>query len=188
MDSIRPDVLQYYQAKGILISEDRDQFSTDIDKCLKHIRGSKQLEAAWNSKLGLLGELGSCPIDVALFGGLGGRVDQAFSQIHHLYAIAKQGRDLWNGDLFLITPEGIAFVLEKGANTIHAPVGPKFFTENVGIIPIGKPCRISTRGLEWDVTDWPTEFGTQISTSNHIRAQTIDVECTESVLLTLEYS
>ena len=90
------------------------------------------------------------------------------------------------GDLYLITAESIMFLLEKGKNTIHAPVGPKHFAENIGIIPIGRPSVITTHGLEWDVTDWSTEFGTQMSTSNHIRAETVEVETSERVLFTLE--
>ena len=78
------------------------------------------------------------------------------------------------------------FLLEKGQNKIHAPVGSAQFTENVGIIPIGRPSIITTHGLEWDVTDWSTEFGTQMSTSNHIKAEIVEVDTSERVLFTLE--
>lgn len=90
------------------------------------------------------------------------------------------------GDLYLITAESIMFLLEKGKNMIYTPVGAKHFTENIGIIPIGRPSVITTHGLEWDVTDWSTEFGTQMSTSNHIRAEMVEVETSERVLFTLE--
>lgn len=90
------------------------------------------------------------------------------------------------GDLYLITAESVMFLLEKGKNRFHAPVGPRHFTENVGIIPIGRPSIITTHGLEWDVTDWTTEFGAQMSTSNHIRAEIVEVEISERVLFTLE--
>ena len=78
------------------------------------------------------------------------------------------------------------FLLEKGQNRIEAPVGPGRFTENVGIIPIGRPSIITTHGFEWNVKDWRTEFGYQMSTSNHIRAKTVEVEASERVLFTLE--
>ena len=124
-------------------------------------------------------------LDIAVFGGLGGRADQAFSQLHHLYTIAQGSLSLI-GELYLITAESVIFLLKKGQNSIPAPVGTGFFTENVGIIPIGRPSIITTRGLEWDVEHWSTEFGTQMSTSNHIKADTVEIETTERVLFTLE--
>lgn len=179
MDSIRPEVSQYYEAKGVNIVKQVDQYSTDITKCMFHSRDRifTHVDHDENSQ-----------IDIAIFGGLGGRADQAFSQLHHLYAIPNQSAIQWKGDIYLITPESLMFVLEKGLNRIHAPVGSHSFTENVGIIPIARPAHITTRGLEWDVTDWYTEFGGQISTSNHIKAGVVEIECTERVLFTLEYA
>lgn len=127
-------------------------------------------------------------VDVALFGGLGGRADQAFSQLHHLYTLSNEKSSPWDGDIYLITTESIIFLLEKGLNKIYAPLGTHFFTENVGIIPIGRPSIITTHGLEWDVTEWPTEFGGQISTSNHIKEKIIEIETLERVLFTLEFA
>lgn len=124
-------------------------------------------------------------MDVAIFGSLGGRADQAFSQLHHLY-ICSQHVSTRIGDLYLVTAESVMFLLKKGKNRIRTPVGPGYFTENVGIIPIGRPSIITTHGFEWDVKDWSTEFGTQMSTSNHIRADFAEVETSERVLFTLE--
>lgn len=124
-------------------------------------------------------------MDVAIFGSLGGRADQAFSQLHHLYTCSQDVPSMI-GDLYLITAESVMFLMEKGKNKIHAPVGPSHFTENIGIIPIGRSSIITTHGLEWDVEDWTTEFGAQMSTSNHIRAEIVEVETSERVLFTLE--
>ena len=187
LDSIRPEIQKYYEAKGVEIIKDPDQYSTDMAKSLRYIRERSRLF------LGLEETPPSIPsgpqesrLDIAIFGGLDGRADQAFSQLHHLYAEANQEPTASVGDLYLITKESIIFLLEKGLNKIYAPVAPGFFAENVGIIPIGKPSIITTRGLEWDVTDWPTEFGTQISTSNHIKADVVEVETTERIIFTLE--
>ena len=78
------------------------------------------------------------------------------------------------------------FVLRKGLHKIYTPVRPGMLTPNIGIIPIGRPSVITTEGLEWDVKHWPTEFGKQISTSNHIKADTVMIETTEPVLFTME--
>lgn len=157
-----------------------------------------------------------------VLGGLGGRVDQAFSQIHHLYTASTSSppaADRPPGDLYLISEESITFLLQTGLNTILTPggsllekqsrriaasrreahrdsatestvaldEGPELYlSENVGIIPVGGCAVIDTKGLEWDVHDWKTEFGGQVSTSNHIRAESIEVKTTMPVLFTME--
>jgi thiamine pyrophosphokinase len=187
LDSVRPGVLEYYWGKGVKIFKDTDQDSTDLMKCLKSVTESEMLETAVKQRVPDHPEPFDLEIDIVLLGGLGGRADQAFSQLHYLYITANPSPNIWAKDVYLITTESVIFVLEKGLNRIYAPVKPTVFTENVGIIPIGRPSVITTRGLEWDVTEWPTEFGGQMSTSNHIKAEVIEVESTERVLFTLEY-
>ena len=169
---------EHYRRQDVKIVKDPDQYSTDLTKCLKYI--ADQIAV-------IEGEYESSPkeMDAAIFGGLGGRADQAFSQLHHLYTCSQDLSSVI-GDLYLITAESVVFLLQKGKNRVYAPVGPRHFTENVGIIPVGRPSVITTHGLEWDVTDWSTEFGTQMSTSNHIRAEIVEVETSERVLFTLE--
>lgn len=108
------------------------------------------------------------------------------------------------GDIYLVSEESISFVLQRGKNIIHTPKARQrpqphqdaasrdeneekyLLEENVGILPIAGPASITTSGLEWDVRDWRTEVGGQISTSNHIRAEVVSVETTEPVLFTAE--
>lgn len=253
LDSITSQVRSHYEALGVPIVEDGDQYSTDFTKCLKFLRrwageiiegrflpsftasasgsGSGSVsgvtstgptpgnENSQNSRIG-------SNLDILILGGLGGRVDQAFSQIHHLYYMTQRldtesesesesesqgGRGI--GKLYLISEESITFILKRGRNVIHVP-GTRYqsqfdqskpaqeakpaqegrqdeertyLQENIGIIPITGPTRITTRGFEWDVTDWATEIGGQLSTSNHIRAETVEVQCDEAaVLFTVE--
>ena len=187
LDSIRPDVRDYFAGIGVNILLDADQYSTDLTKCLRYIHEEGRTSTEFRGE-GNGPNAGSQKeyLDIAIFGGLGGRADQAFSQLHHLYVSAHKEPTVSKGDLYLITPESVVFLLEKGLNKIHTPLGTGFFKENVGIIPVAKPSVITTRGLEWDVTDWPTEFGIQISTSNHIKSGIVEVETTERVLFTLE--
>lgn len=171
---------EHYRSQDVKIIKDPDQYSTDLTKCLKYIR-DRIIERETDYESPRRG------VDVAIFGSLGGRADQAFSQLHHLYSCSQDASSTI-GDLYLVTAESVMFLLEKGKNRIHTPIGPGYFTENVGIIPIGRPSIITTHGFEWDVTDWSTEFGAQISTSNHIRAEIVEVETSERVLFTLEIS
>jgi thiamine pyrophosphokinase len=68
-----------------------------------------------------------------------------------------------------------------------AKVKEDVFGKYVGILPIGVTSKITTKGLEWDVTDWETRFGGQVSTSNHVLPETkvVEVETTREVLFTI---
>lgn len=203
MDSVRPEVCDFFRkGNGVDFVEEKDQSSTDFMKSLRYINNLAAagggLEMRWlEMKYRVNGESEEAfrykvrqrrmpRQDVVVMGGLGGRADQAFSQLHHLYTASQDPSLSTLGQIYLVTPESIIFLLEKGLNRISTPIGPGRFTENVGIIPIARPSVITTQGLRWDVTDWPTEFGGQISTSNHIQRKFVEVETTERVLFTLE--
>lgn len=184
MDSIRPEVEKHYRELGTQIIKDPDQYSTDLKKCLKHISEQAISASTKGQKIShKSGTLESHASEVILIGGLGGRADQAFSLLHQLYRNYEDR--LSDYDLYLIIPESIIFLLEKGDNTVYTPIGAGLLTKYVGIIPIGRPSVISTQGLEWDVKDWHTEFGTQVSTSNHVVNDMVKVHTTERVLFTI---
>lgn len=162
-------------------------------------------------------------------------MDQAFSQVHHLYMMTQTQRAIREnetntsgsgarpaagGNLYLVSEESITFIIQTGKNTIHTPATKRaditiasasdvresprkrkrgqeqeqeqkpepeyFFEENIGIIPLSSPAKITTHGFEWDVENWHTEIGGQISTSNHIRADKVEVETSVPVLFTVE--
>lgn len=165
---------EYYRQRGSQIIKDADQESTDFMKCLK----------LTSSRAGEIIAGSTRRLDIVVLGGLGGRVDQGLSQLHHLY-MASTDSLLRIGRIILLTSRSITFLLQKGLNKVHTPPG-KGLAGNVGILPIGRPAIISTRGLEWDVLDWRTEFGGQISTSNHIKSDVIEVQTTEEVVFTIE--
>ena len=224
LDSITPDTRSHYANLGVHIIEDEDQYSTDFTKCLNYLRAhvGKFLSPCTSSsesavsksegeerKEGEEEEEGG-ELDVLILGGLGGRVDQAFSQIHHLYSMTQSysasssssgGHSTSNqegtgkiGNLYLISEESITFILRPGRNTIQTPGTNRpgvssaeyLLEENVGIIPLLGPARITTSGFQWDVVDWKTEIGGQLSTSNHIRSEVVTVESLMPVLFTLE--
>lgn len=161
LDSITVEAEQHYKAKGVPFAKDPDQYSTDFTKSLKWMRQQ------WDQRKGSNEDL-----DVIVMGGLGGRVDQGFSQIQHLYMVLQQP-ELLRGALYLLSEQSLSFVLAEGQNELH--VNDVTFTENVGIIPILGLSHITTSGLEWDVEDWPTQFGGQVSTSNHIKSDLVKI-------------
>ncbi|KAB8225062.1 thiamine pyrophosphokinase [Aspergillus novoparasiticus] len=226
LDSISPDTRTHYANLGVRIIHDEDQYSTDFTKCLNYLRAhvgeflssstssesSSGPSVSRSEKVKKEEEEGR-ELDVLILGGLGGRVDQAFSQIHHLYSMTQSyssssstitssgGHSTSNpgkagkiGNLYLISEESITFILRPGLNTIQTPgtnrpgvsTAEYLLEENVGIIPLLGPARITTSGFQWDVVDWRTEIGGQLSTSNHIRSEVVTVESVMPVLFTLE--
>jgi thiamine pyrophosphokinase len=172
LDSLTTETEEYYRAKNVQIVKDPEQYSTDFTKALLWIRDTVQEQ----DEDGIM--------DVVVLGGLGGRVDQGFSQIHHLY-LASSDPALLKGRMYLLSEQSLSFVLEDGKNVVHVEGG--YFEENAGIIPVMGPSTITISGFEWDVTDWLTEFGGQMSTSNHISSDKLEISFNgKKPLFTLE--
>ena len=157
---------KYYAAEGVQISQDPDQYSTDFEKGLKKLKSE-----------------GPKPQDIIILGTLAGRVDHGLGMLHEM--LREQTRDS-SVRLWLFSETGISFLLNPGRNFIQTPLKSGLITPNVGIIPIFGPAKISTKGLEWDVSEWETAMGHQVSTSNHIVADEVEVETNHNVLFTIE--
>lgn len=181
LDSLSEESRSFFTTKpaDCTIIRDSDQYSTDFAKAVKFVR------MAYPRR------------DIVCMGGLGGRVDQGLSQIHHLY-LFQTSPTYADGKMFLLSGESLSFLLKAGKHRIHvrepdATVGDfvrmsgEPFAKYVGIIPVKEPSVITTKGLEWDVENWPTEFGGQMSTSNHLLPETkvVEVETTKDVLFTI---
>lgn len=151
--------------------EDSDQYSTDFGKAITWIR--KEYPPG---------------MDIVALGGIGGRVDQGLSQLHHLY-LFQTDPAYANGRLYLLSGSSLTFLLKAGTHHIRVREEGEddVFGKYVGIIPLKEPSRISTKGLEWDVDDWETQIGGRLSTSNHVLPETtvVHVETTRDVLFTI---
>ncbi|CAK7217598.1 thiamine pyrophosphokinase [Sporothrix bragantina] len=179
LDSLLPPARQYFETEeaghATEVVHDSDQYSTDFTKAVKLVRDRV------------------AGVDVVALGGLGGRVDQGVSQLHHLYLFDEPRREIFSGAYrmdwsddkgphgrtFLLTSDSLTFLLLPGHHRIHVreKLGDEeVFAKHIGILPMQGPSVITTKGLEWDITDWPTEFGGQMSTSNHVLPETLVVE------------
>ncbi|OAA69126.1 Thiamin pyrophosphokinase, eukaryotic [Cordyceps fumosorosea ARSEF 2679] len=172
LDSLSPTVRDFYssQPQPAQVIHDRDQESSDFGKSVKWIRDSYKM-------------------DIVALGGIGGRVDQGVSQLHHLY-LFQPGPGYDAGRIFLLSGSSLTFLLKAGRHRIHVREEDgeqDVFAKHVGILPLREPSRITTRGLEWDVTDWLSQIGGSLSTSNHILPDTkqVDIETTKDVLFTV---
>lgn len=150
---------------------DTDQESTDFGKAINWIR--KEYPPG---------------VDIVALGGIGGRVDQGLSQLHHLYLFQKDPKYA-SGRLFLLSGSSLTFLLKPGTHSVQVREDGEedAFGKYVGILPLKEMAHISTKGLEWDVTDWETEVGGRLSTSNHILpdTQTVEITTDKDVLFTI---
>ena len=167
LDSLRAEVQEYYTSVGVEVVHDPDQDSTDFGKCLDYIQ--KHYKPPSNT--------------IFVYNALGGRVDHSFHSIHQLHlAISQESSQ--QRKTFLLSEEGITFLLAKGENKINLP--KKVFGPACGVIPVGGSSMITTSGLVWDVADWETRFGGNVSTSNILKEEVVRVFTTEPVLFTVE--
>jgi thiamine pyrophosphokinase len=165
---LRDDVRDYYAAQDVAVVRDRDQYSTDFGKCMQNI--SSRLTSATIQ-------------DVLVLGTLGGRVDQGLGLLHEMIREETKHPNL---RLWLFSESSLSFVLRSRQNALRGLVESGCFTENVGLVPIWGPAVISTEGLEWDVREWETHMGGQVSTSNHVKADEVRVETSAPILFTIE--
>lgn len=171
LDSLTPTVRDFYslQPQPARVIQDKDQESTDFGKAVNWIRQDHQT-------------------DIVALGGIGGRLDQGISQLHQLY-MYQPGPEYENGRIYLLSGSSLTFLLKPGKHFIHVREDGEqdAFAKYVGIIPLQEPSHISTKGLEWDVTDWYTMIGGKLSTSNHVLPDTrcVEVETTKAVLFTI---
>jgi thiamine pyrophosphokinase len=119
-----------------------------------------------------------------VLGSVGGRVDQGIGLLHELYR--EQKFDHPRLRFWFFSESSITLLLWPGTTRIQTPLKDGLITPNVGILPLYGKAVITTRGLEWDVEDWTTEMGGQISTSNHIVADHIEITTDVHVLFTVE--
>ncbi|KAG0284686.1 hypothetical protein BGZ98_005827 [Dissophora globulifera] len=118
-------------------------------------------------------------LDMVALGGTGGRFDQSMSSIHHLYILNRERRAA------LVSNESIVVVLGPGKHEITCNLeieGP-----TCGVIPVGSSeATLTLTGFQWDVENWKTSFGTQLSTSNGLIGPNLTIETTAPVVWTTE--
>jgi len=167
LDSLSDHTRACFTKLGVEVTQDPDQYSTDfgkaISKVLAHNPGTR---------------------DLLVLGSVGGRVDQGIGLLHELYREQKFRNP--SVRFWLFSEASVSVVLGAGTTVLRTPLAQGLITRNIGILPVYGPAAISTKGLEWDVQDWETEMGGQVSSSNHIVADQISVTTNREVLFTVE--
>ncbi|KAL1648322.1 thiamine pyrophosphokinase [Didymella pomorum] len=168
LDSLRDDVRAYYESHGVEVLRDGDQYSTDFGKTMSKI-SARDNEASQK--------------DVLILGTLAGRVDQGLGLLHEM---TREETKHPNLRLWLFSESSLSIILRSKRTVVRNLVTSGFFTENLGLVPVYGPATISTAGLEWDVKDWFTQIGGHVSTSNHVKADEVEVETDGPILFTIE--
>ncbi|XP_077226368.1 thiamine pyrophosphokinase 1-like [Tasmannia lanceolata] len=166
MDSIRPEVQEFYSNLGTKIVDDsHDQDTTDLHKCVAYIRDSTP-------------DLEKSNLSILVAGALGGRFDHEVGNINVLYLFS-------NIRMVLLSDDCLIQLLPK---THHHEIHIQSSVEgpHCGLVPFGAPsASTSTTGLQWDLTDMEMRFGELISTSNIVREEKITVRSDSNLLWTI---
>ncbi|KAI8078839.1 thiamine pyrophosphokinase [Halteromyces radiatus] len=166
LDSIRPEVQSYYASKNVPITKISDENSTDFMKCVELLKEKeKQLNQVF---------------DIVATPALGGRFDQTIANINMLYFM----KDQIERKVILLSDENLTVLLDKGKHHIHCMnelEGP-----TCGIMPIGAPATMTTKGLKWNLDNHTCYFGGMVSTSNAIDSNLIEIETDSPLVWTIE--
>ncbi|KAF4539415.1 putative thiamine pyrophosphokinase protein [Lasiodiplodia theobromae] len=190
LDSINPDVRAYYETLGVPVTRERDQECTDFGKAIRKIASVTKITTDDVSSASEADDASSSSSyrEILVICTLAGRVDQGLRLVYDLLQIQRAARSPTR--LWLFSEASVSWVLPPGESRIvldgSSGVGGKYFTANVGILPAYGPAVISTTGLEWDVTDWPTSVHGALSTSNHVKSKIVTVKTDVDVLFTIE--
>jgi thiamine pyrophosphokinase len=166
MDSIRPEVMEYYSNLGAnVVDESHDQDTTDLHKCVSFI--TRNLPAPENSNLCIL-----------VLGALGGRFDHEMGNINVLYRFSEIR-------IVLLSDDSSIFLLPKThGHMIHiegSVEGP-----HCGLIPIGAPsASTTTTGLRWNLDNTCMSYGGLISTSNIVEEDDVTVTSDSDLIWTI---
>ncbi|RCV28913.1 hypothetical protein SEVIR_5G447100v4 [Setaria viridis] len=166
MDSIRPEVKEYYSNSGTnIVDESHDQDTTDLHKCVSFI--TRDLPVSDKSNLCIL-----------VLGALGGRFDHEMGNINVLYRFS-------NTKIVLLSDDCSIFLLPKTyTHEIHiekSVEGP-----HCGLIPIGGPSTsTTTTGLRWNLDNTSMSYGGLVSTSNIVDDDKVTVTSDSDLIWTI---
>lgn len=168
LDSISKEDLKYYEDKNVKLLTRKSQYATDFMKAMTTSHEEWDEEGQFT------------PRTFYAFGGLGGRLDHTWSAFLCLNMAAD------NGDrLILISEQNVTLLLSPGEEyTIETP--RENYGEAVGYAPLMGVCKVSTKGLMWDVEDTEFSFTTHISTSNYLVADKVWIKSDSKTMFTIE--
>mmetsp|Transcript_87 Transcript_87/g.270 ORF Transcript_87/g.270 Transcript_87/m.270 type:complete len:277 (-) Transcript_87:153-983(-) len=164
LDSLRPEVADFYRERGVRIEHEAEQDTHDFEKCLRWLQ-AEQSGA-------------DLPFTVVAFGAFGGRLDHTMANLNMVY------RYSCFSSFVLLSTDSLALLLRPGRNVIQVDTAAEDGT--CGLVPLTGRCeRVVTTGLKWNLAgDCPLEFGGLVSSSNEWIADEVTVETSAPLLWT----
>ncbi|KXN73796.1 Thiamin pyrophosphokinase [Conidiobolus coronatus NRRL 28638] len=164
LDSIRDDVVEFYQSQGVNPIKIDDQYSTDFTKCFKHIEELNQHDI----------------YNIVMLGGLNGRFDHSISQVNNLYDLKDH-----RYPLYIISDSSLTFLLDKGEHELN--FNPNYEGPTCGLLPLGFPVKsLTTEGLVWNLENHESKMGGMVSTSNLLQENKVKVITSDPICWTIE--
>ncbi|KAI8999907.1 thiamine pyrophosphokinase [Hyaloraphidium curvatum] len=184
LDSVRPEVMDHYAARGTRVLRFEDQDSTDLQKCITVLRqlevGIDPASPVEHRKRALAerprAKMDFVPHDLVVLGALNGRFDHCIASINTVFLL-RGGQihldDGVEGDgtpdhrrVWLVSDMSVATVLGKGRHRVV--VMPAVEGPTCGLMPLGvTEAMVVTKGLRWNLDhSLPLRFGGMVSTSN----------------------
>ena len=105
-----------------------------------------------------------------IFGGFGGRIDQEMASYH---ALIKW--DCYFHRIVLVGIPSVAFILSPGSHVIQTSLDDRKEGNHCGLFPMTGSATVTTKGLEWDMTHLDLNFGSFVSSSNHIPPESSEI-------------
>ncbi|GMG22158.1 unnamed protein product [Ambrosiozyma monospora] len=216
LDSLSETVRLHFQKLGTKIKQQSSQYAHDLAKSISLINlrlNCPELDIVenCNDHNGLL-DLESKNIDnlktpkhatVFVVGAIGGRFDQTISAITY---VTKLSEEKPHFQFVLLNAEYMEFVLllKKGRNFVHIKKNELFFDgaiatdrissdgtiklRNIGLLPLVNQVVLSTEGLKWDVKNWNSQVGGNVSSSNLIVGDNgLYVESSDFLFVNIEF-
>ncbi|KAG8940041.1 hypothetical protein FRC04_005674 [Tulasnella sp. 424] len=163
LDSIRPEVRKWYEGRKVDVIGDPDLYATDLMKCVSSIKALEEASKA-SDQLGII-----------ILGGLSGRFDHTVHILSYLHKLRAQRERV-----FVVTDDNICWVLDSGEHDIT--VDRSLLGPTCGLLPLGVgSTTLSTRGLEWNLTEQESSFDGLVSTSNWLAEDRIWVKTSQPI-------
>jgi thiamine pyrophosphokinase len=164
LDSLRPEVAEYYRGLGVRIEYEPEQDTHDFEKCLQWLKREQEGAAS--------------AYTVVAFGAFGGRLDHTMANLNMVY------RYPCFTSFVLLSADCVGLLLPPGRNVVQVDTAAEDGT--CGLIPLGGRCEgVRTSGLQWDLDGQTAlEFGGLVSSSNQVTGDEVVVETTAPLLWT----
>ncbi len=208
LDSLTLDIRNFYETHKTVIKKQGSQYYSDLDKAIALINVTVNMSDVDITKLDDYSQLETVETDrnkrlelskgitVITMGGIGGRYDQTIATISRTlqsyFTRPHMNFLLLNSEhpeFVLLLPQGKNFVnIASDFLDTETTDRRKDSLRTVGLLPLCKPARLTTKGLKWDVKDWETAISGDLSLCNlQVGDNGFYVETTTDIFANIEF-